>query len=98
MVCSYGQMVRNILDTGGIIKPMERVFKLLLFYLLTLGIFYHVDGDVFDGEWADDKANGYGIYTHVNGAKYIGYWNNDLQHGKGKFSHYNTDFRKGNLG
>jgi hypothetical protein len=33
---------------------------------------------VFDGEWQDDKANGYGVYTHVNGAKYEGHWKDDL--------------------
>jgi len=31
-----------------------------------------VDGDVFEGEWEFDKANGYGTYVHVNGAKYEG--------------------------
>lgn len=31
-----------------------------------------------DGEWKDDKANGFGIYTHINGAKYEGYWKDDL--------------------
>lgn len=46
-------------------------------------MFYHVDGDIFDGEWKDDKANGFGTYTHVNGAKYSGFWMDDLQHGKG---------------
>jgi hypothetical protein len=42
------------------------------------GKFWHVDGDVFDGQWKDDKANGYGVYTHVNGAKYEGHWKDDL--------------------
>ena len=31
-----------------------------------------------EGDWKDDKANGYGVYTHVNGAKYEGYWVDDL--------------------
>jgi hypothetical protein len=43
-----------------------------------------VDGDVFDGEWLDDKANGYGVYVHINGAKYEGHWKDDLQDGFGK--------------
>ena len=30
----------------------------------------HVDGDTYEGQWANDKANGFGIYNHVNGAKY----------------------------
>lgn len=33
----------------------------------------HADGDVFDGEWKNDKANGNGVYIHVNGARYEGY-------------------------
>ena len=42
------------------------------------GKFWYVDGDVFDGEWRDDKANGYGVYMYVNGVKYEGYWKEDL--------------------
>ena len=36
------------------------------------GIFYHVDGDVFEGEWDQDKANGIGVYKHSNGSVYEG--------------------------
>jgi hypothetical protein len=36
-----------------------------------------------EGEWQDDKANGYGVYIHVNGAKYDGHWKGDLQEGYG---------------
>jgi len=43
----------------------------------------HADGDVFEGQWKDDKANGPGVYKHVNGAKYEGEWRDDLQHGSG---------------
>ena len=32
----------------------------------------HADGDVYDGEWKNDKANGKGTYVHVNGSKYEG--------------------------
>ena len=32
----------------------------------------HADGDVYEGNWADDKAHGYGIYTHTDGANYVG--------------------------
>ena len=42
------------------------------------GKFVHVDGDVYEGEWANDKANGFGTYTHVNGARYEGVWKDDL--------------------
>ena len=34
------------------------------------GKFIHVDGDVYEGNWSNDKASGFGIYYHNNGAKY----------------------------
>jgi hypothetical protein len=41
----------------------------------------HADGDIYEVDWKDDKANGSGVYIHVNGAKYEGEWLNDKQHG-----------------
>ena len=37
----------------------------------------HADGDVYEGDWVDDKANGQGEYMHLNGAHYKGEWKND---------------------
>ena len=34
----------------------------------------HVDGDVYDGDWLNNKANGQGIYSNVKGARYEGGW------------------------
>ncbi len=31
------------------------------------GKFWHVDGDIFEGEWENDKYNGFGSYSHTNG-------------------------------
>ena len=42
------------------------------------GKFFHVDGDVYDGQWKHDKANGIGTYIHGNGARYEGEWKDDL--------------------
>ena len=36
------------------------------------GKLIHADGDIYEGEWKDDKANGKGTYVHINGAKYTG--------------------------
>jgi len=41
---------------------------------------------VYEGDWINDKANGYGVYNHVDGAIYEGQWIDDLQHGEGKES------------
>lgn len=37
-----------------------------------------MDGDIYDGDWLDDMANGTGTYIHSGGAKYDGEWKNDL--------------------
>ena len=39
---------------------------------------FTVDGDVYKGEWANNKANGYGVYIYKDGATYDGYWKDDL--------------------
>ena len=36
------------------------------------GRLVHAEGDVYEGEWLDDKANGHGVYTHFNGSRYEG--------------------------
>ena len=36
------------------------------------GRLIHSDGDVYTGEWKDDKAQGNGTYKHLEGAKYHG--------------------------
>ena len=47
------------------------------------GRLVHADGDVYEGEWENDMANGVGSYYHLDGTKYVGAWVNDKQHGKG---------------
>jgi len=34
----------------------------------------YADGDVYEGEWHEDKAHGMGRYIHENGAIYEGEW------------------------
>ena len=34
----------------------------------------YADGDVYEGAWSNDKADGFGVYTHHSGAVYEGYW------------------------
>ena len=42
-----------------------------------IGRLIHPCGDVYEGEWLNDKAHGKGIYYHTDGSKYIGEWVND---------------------
>ena len=39
--------------------------------------YYYIDGDVYEGDWKDDKAHGYGFYNHTDGARYEGEWFED---------------------
>jgi hypothetical protein len=43
-----------------------------------------MDGDVYAGQWEDDKASGFGKYSHFLGVEYEGQWVSDLQHGNGR--------------
>jgi len=42
-----------------------------------MGRLIHADGDVYTGQWVDDKAHGKGQYNHTDGAKYDGDWVQD---------------------
>ena len=41
----------------------------------------HADGDIYNGNWKDDKAHGFGAYINQDGSKYNGNWKEDKQHG-----------------
>ena len=41
----------------------------------------HANGDVYEGNWVDDQANGFGVFVDANNARYEGEWLNDMQHG-----------------
>ena len=47
---------------------------------------YYPNGDVYIGEWENNKINGKGKYTYSNGNFYEGQFKNDLRHGKGKMT------------
>jgi hypothetical protein len=44
----------------------------------------YANGDVYEGNWEDDKKQGKGKYTFANGAVYVGNWKDDERHGEGK--------------
>jgi hypothetical protein len=41
--------------------------------------------EYYEGEWKDDKMDGYGVYLYSNGDKYEGYWSMGSQNGNGKY-------------
>jgi hypothetical protein len=44
----------------------------------------HANGDIYEGQWSGDRANGFGVFIDIaSEAKYEGYWLEDLQHSEG---------------
>ena len=46
------------------------------------GVYQFANGDIYEGQWQYNKANGTGKFTHASdGATYEGEWLEDMQHG-----------------
>ena len=61
------------------------------------GTYVWDNGDIFVGEWKDDKRHGQGTYTHTSGNKYIGEWKEDLKNGQGTYYYLADDKYKGDI-
>jgi len=44
----------------------------------------HHDGNVYIGDFIDNKAHGKGVYETPDGYRYEGEWKNDVQEGYGE--------------
>jgi hypothetical protein len=42
------------------------------------GTMRYANGDVFEGQWANDMKNGPGVYYYADGAVYEGVWQEDI--------------------
>ena len=49
------------------------------------GSYIWADGRKYEGEYVNDKKDGYGVYTWADGRKYQGFWANGKQDGIGKY-------------
>ena len=59
------------------------------------GIYKWADGRRYEGEYLNDKKDGFGIYTYPDGRSYKGEWANGKQHGQGTFITPTGEERKG---
>ncbi len=65
-----------------------------LFYIqnhMNRGIIFYSNGDYFEGEWKDEKKEGYGILIFKNLSKFEGNFKNNKQHGFGKLIQYDGE-------
>ena len=49
------------------------------------GVFTWVDGRRYEGEYVEDKKEGFGRFVWPDGREYVGSWKNGKQHGSGKY-------------
>ena len=50
------------------------------------GTYKWPDGRKYEGEYSDDRKEGYGVYTWPDGRVYDGQWHAGKQHGEGKYT------------
>ena len=51
------------------------------------GTYTWAEGDLYVGEFKDNKKHGQGTYTHASGAQYIGEYEDDKMHGQGTYTY-----------
>ncbi len=52
-------------------------------------------GNIYEGEWKDNKRNGQGIATFTNGDKYVGEWKDNKRNGQGIATFANGNIYEG---
>lgn len=73
LVLKFGQMEPHMKDNGKMIKLKEKVSLNMQMVIYVIDFIDNLD----DGEWENDKTNGFGIYIHADGSKYEGLWKDD---------------------
>ena len=50
------------------------------------GVYKHVNGAKYEGNWKDDLQDGYGVESWGDGSKYEGYYREGKKHGEGNIN------------
>ena len=61
------------------------------------GVYCHVDGSKYEGDWKNDKQDGKGKETWQDGSVYEGSYQNGLKNGPGKFKWGDGSMYTGNF-
>jgi hypothetical protein len=59
--------------------------KVLLVFMIFKGIYEWSDGRKYEGEWKNNKMEGYGVFTWPDGRRYEGEYIDDKKEGNGVF-------------
>jgi hypothetical protein len=59
------------------------------------GTMTYANGDIYEGQWIDDRRYGQGTMTYANGDKYEGEWRFDERHRQGTMTYANGDKYEG---
>lgn len=60
------------------------------------GVLEYQNGEIYEGNWKDDKVHGRGTLTYCRGDRYIGDWHEAKKQGEGELIYANGDRFKGN--
>lgn len=60
-----------------------------------VGVATYGDGDIYKGEWKNNKAEGTGTLTYKSGNVYVGEWKNGMATGNGTLTFANGDKYEG---
>lgn len=79
------EFVDQVLEliTPYILKPTEKSGLVQGVSDNGIGLYRWADGDLYVGEYKDNKRTGFGIYLWPNGSCYYGYWSNGNFDGEG---------------
>ena len=61
------------------------------------GIYYYINGDLYEGDFVDNRKHGQGKFICSNKSYFIGQWRNDMQNGYGEYYKNFQPIYKGNL-
>jgi hypothetical protein len=74
-------------------KYLLHVFYVALATSFFTGILEYSNGDIYDGEWANDQRHGRGKFvSESTGVTYLGDWREGMRHGQGSLYFPNNDY------
>lgn len=82
----------GVLTLDNFKRTILKVKVIIPKFKIHIGVYQWSDGRKYEGEWKNNKMEGYGIFTWPDGRRYEGEYIDDKKEGKGVF--YWPDGRK----